>query len=149
MRMLEQRIENLRGMRGHDSGIEKLDLFEVGRVIVDEERILRPKPGAFQHVCDGLPLGAEGDMREDEVLPNPKLDERGLRLFVTVLRADGVHDAAVGKLFHHLHIARDRSHAAFEQCAGPEGVVQIPDDQLHLVDNHGSSFKRARGQKRI
>ncbi len=109
-------------------------LLPVERRVVHEEDVLGAELGVLDDLGHPGALGRPVDPREDELVPEAIGGQPlagGVRV---VLRADGVQDPAPVEGAHHLRVALDDGHGALAQGPFPEGVVEVPDDELDRFD---------------
>ena len=76
------------------------------------------------------------------MVPDVQFYQLGFGPLIVVFRADRTDDAAAGESADHINVAADRHNAFLAERSLPEGLVEIPDDQLDLVRDHGALFNR-------
>ena len=90
-------------------------------------------------------LGREGDVREDELVPQPLLDKCRPRRLEVVLRANRRNHTPPIERPDQLGTMRMQFHRiAVGERALPQGVVEIPDDELDRCGPHDVIVGRPR-----
>ena len=113
-----------------DARREVADLAAVEGEIVDEEDVLGAELRVFDDLGDPWTLRCPADPGEHELVEEARLVQHRACGFFIVVGADGVYDAAPVERTDQLGPRGVEGDLAFAEGAGPEGVVEVPDDQL-------------------
>ena len=130
-----RRIGDLQA-RGEERG-----LLAVEVVVVDEQHVLGAELGSLDEVADLGALRFPVDPGEDHQLPQAVTLQLLTRHGGVVLRADRDHHTPVDETPKEVRAPFRQLDRSLAKGASPEGLIEIPDHQLHL---RGSRAARAR-----
>jgi len=131
---------NLRGGQAQHLGVREGHLLAlVGLVVHEGQRIQSQVQGAGDGGHRGG-LGPPADLRGQEILPEPELLQASAGQVRVVAAGQRVQDAALVQGLQGLeNPGAQPPSPAFQQDPFPEGLVQVPDQALHLALFQGAS----------
>ncbi len=143
------------GSGGLQAGAEELGLFQVLRVVVDEQDVDRPQIHFFDRLGDHFSLGSPGHLGKHELVPQVVLGQHLADPIRVVLRRDRVHDPALPKLADQRVVLEAQGDPFFAQGT-PQNVQSrsqmislIDSMSFNLVERFGSGDGHCRGAARL